>query len=445
MERRDKLSQDIAAGRARVAEVVERWRSEPIEDVAPVILEEISIAFEELRVAEEELDTQAKQLAAGMRSFQRERQLREELFQFVPLPCFMTGTDGIISEVNDAGCEFFNAPRPFLVGRILALHIHESDRRAFRNHLADLRDQPERRRRWRSAVTPWKSDVAVAVRFTAQAVRVGSLAPIAVRWCVEPLAAPPIPALRPAPPSVDSDNRIRSLTLANDALESFAHIAAHDLKEPLRGIRMRIGALTEALDGSIDPQMRRALADIGAMAGRATALVDAALEYAHLGHVRITRIPSDLSAVVDDTLAALAPMLSAESVVVEVRRPLPTLDCDPAAVARILTNLVTNAIRYNIAAQKRILIGSAPGAGGPVLFVKDNGIGIAPKHHDKVFGLFVRLHARESYGGGLGVGLAVTRQLVEAHGGRIWLESEPGAGSTFFFTLAPSTELPDIA
>ena len=100
-------------------------------------------------------------------------------------------------------------------------------------------------------------------------------------------------------------------------------------------------------------------------------------------------------------------------------------------------NLLSNALKYNDKAEREIEIGFAElPDGGTVFHVKDNGIGIDPRHFDVVFKIFKRLHEREAFGGGSGAGLAIVRRLIEQHRGRIWVNSTPGAGSTFFFTLA---------
>ena len=121
------------------------------------------------------------------------------------------------------------------------------------------------------------------------------------------------------------------------------------------------------------------------------------------------------------------------------RLRLPSVQADRVHVGEIFNNLIVNAIKYNDKAEKWVEIGCEASPEGsaqsPVFYVRDNGIGIAPQHHEAIFRIFRRLHGREEYGGGTGAGLTIVRKIVERHGGRIWLVSQPGMGSTFYFTL----------
>jgi two-component system, chemotaxis family, sensor kinase Cph1 len=118
---------------------------------------------------------------------------------------------------------------------------------------------------------------------------------------------------------------------------------------------------------------------------------------------------------------------------VEVEPGLPTLRCDPLRISQVLSNLIVNALKYNTAPQKRVTIGWSPDT--QAVYVRDNGIGIPGPQQESIFRMFKRLHPGDAYGGGTGVGLAIVKKIVERHGGRVWVESAPGAGSTFYFTL----------
>jgi light-regulated signal transduction histidine kinase (bacteriophytochrome) len=138
------------------------------------------------------------------------------------------------------------------------------------------------------------------------------------------------------------------------------------------------------------------------------------------------------------TLESLQITLREEAVEVRAPRPLPTVRCDQVRVREVFHNLVTNAIKYNDKPHKWVEIGWQDGGDGPpVFYVRDNGIGMQQRHHDAIFRMFKRLHGRDKYGGGTGVGLTIVKKIVERHGGRIRVESSVGEGTTFYFTLAP--------
>jgi light-regulated signal transduction histidine kinase (bacteriophytochrome) len=138
-------------------------------------------------------------------------------------------------------------------------------------------------------------------------------------------------------------------------------------------------------------------------------------------------------------LEDLSERISQSGAQVDIAHPLPSLQCDPIRTAAVFENLITNAIKYNDRAEKRVSVGCREGP-TPTLFVRDNGIGIPAEHQAAVFTIFRRLHDRDDYGGGTGAGLTIARKHVERHGGRLWLESTPGQGSTFYFTLGVGTD-----
>jgi signal transduction histidine kinase len=226
------------------------------------------------------------------------------------------------------------------------------------------------------------------------------------------------------------------LTRSNADLSNFAHVAAHDLKEPLRGIRHIVGFLLEDYGHTLGTDGRGRLASLDRLTGRMHALLDSLLEYSRVGQEQLIAQPTDLNQVLGDVLAALGPWLR-ERDAIPAAGPLPTVSCDPVLVGRLFQNLITNGVKYNDSSPRRVEIGALSHTAIPVLYVRDNGIGIPPEHHQTVFRMFKRLSRDERHGGGTGAGLAIAKKIVEHHSGRIWVESLPGEGSTFYFTLGP--------
>ena len=226
----------------------------------------------------------------------------------------------------------------------------------------------------------------------------------------------------------------------NTDLNSFAHIAAHDLREPLRGIHNFSVFLREDYGEKMDPDSLRKLDTITSLSDRIDHLLEALLRYSDHGRMELKPSETNLDQILDNVLEGLGNRIDRAGVEVRRLRPLPTVRCDPVMVREVFSNLVTNAIKYSPGPAKWIEIGwregrPAENERGPVFFVRDGGIGIRPRHHEEIFQIFRRLHARDEFGGGSGVGLATVKSVIERHGGRVWIESDLGQGSAFFFTL----------
>jgi light-regulated signal transduction histidine kinase (bacteriophytochrome) len=169
-----------------------------------------------------------------------------------------------------------------------------------------------------------------------------------------------------------------------------------------------------------------------------SALLDALLEYSRLGRTELRIAPTDLGAIVREATDRLAPWLEQAGAEVVIAPDLPRVPCDALRVGQVFGNLIANGVKYNTSPRKRIEIAARPGSGTPILCVRDNGIGIDPSRTGDIFKMFKRLHSGDAFGGGTGSGLAMAKKVVERHGGQIWVESRPGEGSTFCFTLAPA-------
>jgi signal transduction histidine kinase len=230
------------------------------------------------------------------------------------------------------------------------------------------------------------------------------------------------------------------LEYSNRELDAFAYIASHDLKEPLRGIHNLSHFLLEDYADKLDEAGVDKLYTLMRLTRRMESLIESLLHYSHVGRTELAMERTDMQEVAEETLELLAARLQEGQVEVRIPIRLPIVRADRVRVGEIFNNLIANAVKYNDKAEKWVEIGceSSPGEDGAmqhVFYVRDNGIGIAAQHHESIFRIFRRLHGREEYGGGTGAGLTIVRRIVERHGGRIWLVSQPGAGSTFYFTL----------
>jgi PAS domain S-box-containing protein len=231
------------------------------------------------------------------------------------------------------------------------------------------------------------------------------------------------------------ERQARELARSNADLEDFAYVVSHDLKEPLRGIANFAEFLAEDAAERLTADDREKVSTLVRLAVRMHDLMDSLLEYSRAGRADLAVTDTDLNEVVNLARETLSPWLALESAEVHVEGLLPRMRCDATRVLQVFTNLITNAVKYNDAGRKRVEIGTGSPNGTAALYVRDNGIGIHERHHATVFKMFRRLHPRDRYGGGSGSGLAIVKAIVERHGGRIWVESKPGRGSTFWFTL----------
>lgn len=224
----------------------------------------------------------------------------------------------------------------------------------------------------------------------------------------------------------------------NQDLDSFAYIASHDLKEPLRGMRNYARYLVEDHAAELAEEAREKIATIERLGQRMELLLDALLHYSRVGRTEMVQQRVDLNHVVAEAKDVLIARLEERPVTIRVPRPLPVVRGDASLLTEIFANLISNAIKYNDKPERWVEIGwSEPETAddGPQFYVRDNGIGIAADNHRLIFRIFKRLHAREAFGGGAGAGLTVVRSILTRSGGDVWLESEPGAGTTFFFKL----------
>jgi chemotaxis family two-component system sensor kinase Cph1 len=227
------------------------------------------------------------------------------------------------------------------------------------------------------------------------------------------------------------------LERSNVELDSFAYAASHDLKEPLRGIHNYTGLVVKELgEQHLIGQSGARLRTVLKLTVRMEELIDSLLHYAQVGRMELSLRNTSTEALVNDCKEMLMPRLEETATTLQVVSQLPTVCCDAVRLAEVFTNLFTNALKYNDKPIRRIEVGSLTDAKGTVtFFVRDNGIGIREKNLTVIFRIFKRLHKRDKMGGGSGTGLTITQRIIERHGGRIWVESTLGVGTTFFFTL----------
>ncbi len=243
--------------------------------------------------------------------------------------------------------------------------------------------------------------------------------------------------------SVELDERRRTeqrlaqyagdLSRSNAELEQFAYVASHDLQEPLRMVASFTQLLAKRYRDQLDKDAHEFIDFAVDGAKRMQRLINDLLAFSRVGTRGKPFKPTDLGIILKETLDNLNTAIK-ESGARITSGPLPTVPGDEVQLVQLFQNLLANAIKFRGAAAPHIEISAAAQDGEWVIAVQDNGIGIAPEHQERIFQIFQRLHGRSEYPG-TGLGLAMCKKIVERHGGHIWVESQPGQGATFYFSL----------
>jgi signal transduction histidine kinase len=225
----------------------------------------------------------------------------------------------------------------------------------------------------------------------------------------------------------------QELARSNAELEQFAYVASHDLQAPLATIASFAQLLEKRYQDRLDSQANKFIGNIVQGCTRMQTLIDDLLEYSRVGRSRKPFQPIDCNQVVEQAVANLQGVINDTQAVVRYSE-LPVVTGDISQFIQLFQNLIGNAIKYRKTTPPTVSITVCKHENKWLFSVSDNGIGIAKQHQERIFQIFQRLHTQREYSG-TGIGLAICHKIVERHGGSIWVESEPGQGSTFHFTI----------
>jgi PAS domain S-box-containing protein len=225
-----------------------------------------------------------------------------------------------------------------------------------------------------------------------------------------------------------------------DEMETFAYSASHDLQAPLRTFEGYARWLLEDYGHALDAEGRQLCAEIMADAVHMKMLLDGLLEYSRIGRLNPQAVVIDTKSVIEWVLHDLQLEIVDKGATIHLPAILPTVVYPEGRLTQVFSNLISNALKFTTDRPPEITIGCDEHPGHYRFSVRDNGIGIAPEHHERIFEIFKRLHTRDVYPG-TGVGLTIVKRIVETHGGQIGVESTPGEGATFWLTIA-KTKLP---
>jgi PAS domain S-box-containing protein len=336
-----------------------------------------------------------------------------------PYAMVMTGPHGIIKMVNHEAEQLFGYSRGEIVGQPVEVLMPERFREAHAAHVRAFTSAPKARTMaaGRELHGMHKSGTEIMVE-----IRLG---PVETSDGLFTLASIIDITERKA--------REEALRRSNAELEQFAYVASHDLQEPLRMVASYTELLGQRYKGKLDDKADKYIFYAVDGAKRMQRLVADLLAYSRVGSQGKAMVPVDCNAVLSYVLAVLAEPIRQADAVVDVGS-LPIVQGDEGQVGQLFQNLIGNALKFRGPTPPRIAVEARLHSGRWLFSVSDNGIGIDMQHADRIFEMFQRLHERGKYEGS-GVGLAIAKRIVERHGGRIWLESRTGEGTTFFFTM----------
>ena len=379
----------------------------------------------ELRVKSEALESSNRELLLGEERFRA-------VFEQAAVGVAMVGLDGRWLLVNRKLCDLLGSGAAELSGRPSRSSCHPDDRQGaeelFQGALSGRTGSyTAEQRLLRGDGTP------VTVSQTSSLVRDHAGAPAYFVSIIEDITTRKLA-------EAEREQLIAELQEKTAELERFIYTVSHDLKSPLITITGFIGFLQEDFAARDAERFDSSVTRISLAAERMKQLLDELLELSRIGRkaAPLERVPfNDL---VREALEVVSGRISGAGARIEVAEGMPEVTVDRPRMLQVLENLIDNAVKFatGTVGEPRVLVGVRQDPGGPVFFVRDNGLGIRQEYRTKVFDLFEKLDPRSS---GTGVGLAITKRIVEVHGGRIWVESEgEGLGSTFCFTLKDPTK-----
>jgi signal transduction histidine kinase len=234
------------------------------------------------------------------------------------------------------------------------------------------------------------------------------------------------------------------LEAVNKELDSFVHTVSHDLRAPLHGIEGFANFLKEDYSSRLDKEGVDYLVRIIAGTRRMNKLIDDLLTLSRISRIMNPYEYVDMNELIQSVLLRIEFDIRKQNVLMKVANGLPTVYCDKIKMGEVFLNLINNAIKFsskNASARPTVEVGWNDREAAYEFYVKDNGIGIDKKYHSEVFGIFRRLHTQEEYEG-TGAGLSIVKKVIDDHKGNIWIESEPGKGATFYFTLPKAAHTP---
>jgi len=360
------------------------------------------------------------------KAFKKSEEVYRSIFENVVLGIFWINQEGRFLEVNPAFAHLlgYKSPKDFLKGGILGRQLFVNDEEAqtyydlINSYGYTVNFEAQVYKEDRSKI--WMSLSTRLIHGAAgkPTVRYGIVEDITPRKTAEEALA----------------RKTAELARSNADLEQFAYIASHDLQEPLRMVASFTELLARKYKGRLDSDADEFIAFAVDGATRMKQLINDLFTYSRVGTKAKPFEPNDLNEAFNHAAGNLGVTVKEHSATITVGA-LPVLMSDKVQMTQLFQNLIANAVKFHGTALPQIEVSAEHRDDEWLFSVRDNGIGIAPQYLERIFAVFQRVHGKKEYPG-TGIGLAICKKIVERHGGRIWVESELGKGSTFFFTIA---------
>jgi PAS domain S-box-containing protein len=420
----------------------QRLRGQTAAEARPKTAQETLRLLHELQVHQVELEMQNEELVAARAEVEASLARYTDLYDFAPVGYFTLGPEGTIRQVNITGAGLLEIERSKLLRRALGGFVAPQASGQWDQHLQSVLQSATKE------TCELMCQRADGSTFFArlESIRLDRPAPAAGD-------GHPSAVIRVAMSDISDRKRAEEalhhltaeLERSNAELQHFAHIASHDLQEPLRIVIMFLKLLADRYKPQLDDKAREYIDYSVQGANQMSELIRDLLEYSRAGRMTQPLRPIDTALAVQRALANLRVAIQ-EGAAAVTYDALPTVRGDASQLMQLFQNLIGNALKFRSPQRPcRIHVGARKQGDQWQFSVKDNGIGIPQAAFDRIFVIFQRLHGREKYPG-TGIGLGICKRVVERHGGKIWMESKVGEGSTFFFTLPKDRiERPDDA